>query len=339
MGGMCRIGARQSNAFACSSARYVRIPRAFQQSGPRDIRETMPFLRRRDTRYSGYPAQPSGALPARAGRGFPQDPGRNELRPAQVRPGIRLDESTVIKYLSMAGGDPEQAERLRRFMLASAAYATCIPLVWLASKFNLIAREPAWMLVAMMVVVNFGLYTAFRAGLNRKFTDPNLTWAQVFVGNVVVMYAVYSFDQGRAVVLNLSLVVLTFGVFHFTTREFVKTALQILAGYAAVINLLMYFKPQTVNVYHQRHARPPVRRPGAAGSRQAPGKLRARGRHHRAPRRRRIRAAGRRAGRPGRADRDRAKAARGRVRSPQDRRPGAQRHAEHRDLHLSGRRP
>ncbi|TMH24479.1 MAG: GGDEF domain-containing protein, partial [Betaproteobacteria bacterium] len=251
MGGMCRIGARQSNAFACSSARYVRIPRAFQQSGPRDIRETMPFLRRRDTRYSGYPAQPSGALPARAGRGFPQDPGRNELRPAQVRPGIRLDESTVIKYLSMAGGDPEQAERLRRFMLASAAYATCIPLVWLASKFNLIAREPAWMLVAMMVVVNFGLYTAFRAGLNRKFTDPNLTWAQVFVGNVVVMYAVYSFDQGRAVVLNLSLVVLTFGVFHFTTREFVKTALQILAGYAAVINLLMYFKPQTVNVYHE----------------------------------------------------------------------------------------
>ncbi len=211
----------------------------------------MPFLRRRDTRYSGYPAQPSGALPARAGRGFPQDLGRNELRPAQVRPGIRLDESTVIKYLSMAGGDPEQAERLRRFMLASAAYAICIPLVWLASKFNLIAREPAWMLVAMMVVVNLGLYTVFRAGLNRKFTDPNLTWAQVFVGNVVVMYAVYSFDQGRAVVLNLSLVVLTFGVFHFTTREFVKTALQILAGYAAVINLLMYFKPQTVNVYHE----------------------------------------------------------------------------------------
>jgi len=52
-------------------------------------------------------------------------------------------------------------------------------------------------------------------------------------------------------VLNLILVVLTFGVFHFTTREFVKAALQILAGYAAVINLLMYFKPETVNVYHE----------------------------------------------------------------------------------------
>src|SRR5260370_24835580 len=209
----------------------------------------MPPFGHRDARYSGDPAQP--APPARAVRGISRGPGRNEPRPVQASSGIRLDESTVIKYLSMAGGGHERAARLRRFMLASAAYAICVPLVWLASKFNLIAREPAWILVAMMVVVNVGLYAVFRTGLNRKFSDPNLTWLQVFVGNVVVMYAVYSFDQGRAVVLNLSLVVLTFGVFQFTTREFVKTALQILAGYAAVINLLMYFKPETVNVYHE----------------------------------------------------------------------------------------
>jgi diguanylate cyclase (GGDEF)-like protein len=151
----------------------------------------------------------------------------------------------------MSGGDPRQAVELRRFLLASGTYAICIPLVWLAYTFNLIARGPALALVALMVAVNLGFYAVFRARLNRKFSDPSLTWLQVFVGNVVVMYAVYSFDQGRAMVLNLSLVVLTFGVFRFTTREFVRTALQILAGYAAVINLLMYFKPETVNVYHE----------------------------------------------------------------------------------------
>src|SRR5439155_21286093 len=116
-------------------------------------------------------------------------------------------------------------------------------------KFTLIGREPAWILVAMMVAVNVGLYGVFRTGLNRKFSDPSLTWVQVFVGNVVVMVAVYSFDQGRAVVLNLSLVVLTLGVFHFTTREFVMAALQVLAGYAAVIDLLMYFKLESVYGY------------------------------------------------------------------------------------------
>ena len=157
----------------------------------------------------------------------------------------------MIKYLLMSRGDPEQAVRLRRFLLASSAYAICLPLVWLAYEFNLIAWGPAWVLTALMVAVNLGLYVVFRTGLNRRFSDPSLTWLQVFIGNAVVMYAVYSFDQGRAVVLNLSLVVLTFGIFRFTTREFVKTALQILAGYAAVINLLMYFKPQTVNVYHE----------------------------------------------------------------------------------------
>jgi len=149
----------------------------------------------------------------------------------------------------MSGGDPKQAVRLRRFLLGSAAYAICIPLVWLACEFNLIARGPALVLVAAMLAVNVGLYAVFRSGLNRRFSEPSLTWPQVFIGNVLVMVAVYSFDQGRAIVLNLSLVVLSFGVYRFTTREFVKTALQILAGYAAVINLLMFFKPETVNVY------------------------------------------------------------------------------------------
>ncbi len=151
----------------------------------------------------------------------------------------------------MSRGDPKQAARMRRFLLASGAYAICIPLVWLACEFNLVARGPALVLVAAVVVVNLAFYAVFRTGLNAKFGDPSLTWPQVFIGNALVMVAVYSFDQGRAVVLNLSLIVLTFGIFRFSTRDFVKIALQILAGYAAVINLLMYFKPETVNVYHE----------------------------------------------------------------------------------------
>jgi diguanylate cyclase (GGDEF)-like protein len=102
-----------------------------------------------------------------------------------------------------------------------------------------------------MVAVNLGFYVVFRSGLNMKFADPSLTRAQVLTAVTVLMFAVYSFDEGRAMVLNLALVVLTFGVFRFTTREFVRTALWILAGYALVINLLMYFKPATVNVYHE----------------------------------------------------------------------------------------
>jgi len=183
MGGMCRIEVRQSNAIASPAARYVRIAPAFQQSGfgsPCPLSDT-------GTRDIRLPAESAGAVPAPPGRGYARDPGRSEPRSAQVRPGRRPDESTVIKYLSMAGGDPEQAARLRRFMLASAAYAACIPLVWLASRFNLIAPKPAWILVAMMVVVNAGLYVGVSHRPESEIQRPQLDLAAVFVGNVVVM--------------------------------------------------------------------------------------------------------------------------------------------------------
>jgi diguanylate cyclase (GGDEF)-like protein len=157
----------------------------------------------------------------------------------------------MIKFLLTSRGNPRQSVRLRRFLLAAATYAICVPLLVLAYALGMVQREPALAVGAAMVAINLAFYAAFRAGLNLKFADPSLTRAQVLAAVAVLMFAVYSFDEGRAMVLNLALVVLTFGVFRFTTREFVRTALWILAGYALVINLLMYFKPGTVNVYHE----------------------------------------------------------------------------------------
>jgi diguanylate cyclase (GGDEF)-like protein len=157
----------------------------------------------------------------------------------------------IRKFLLTSGGDPRQSVRMRRFLLASAAYAVCVPLLALAYGFGLIARGPALLVAALMLAVNLAFYLLLRTGLNLKFSDPSLTRAQVFAAIAVLMFAAYSFDQARAMVLNVSLVVLTFGVFRFTTREFVRTALLILVGYATVINLLMYLKPETVNVYHE----------------------------------------------------------------------------------------
>src|SRR5258708_38069382 len=102
----------------------------------------MPPFGHRDARYSGYPVQP--APPARAVRGISRGPGRNEPRPVQASSGIRLYESTVIKYLSMAGGDPEQAGGVGRFMLATAAPGVSAPPGWLPSKINPPAPGPPW---------------------------------------------------------------------------------------------------------------------------------------------------------------------------------------------------
>ncbi|HEY7674905.1 MAG TPA: EAL domain-containing protein [Burkholderiales bacterium] len=157
----------------------------------------------------------------------------------------------MIKSWLMPQTDSKQAVRMRRFLLAGATYAVSAALLLLAWAFGLIELAPVLVLIAATALVNLSLFVVFRTGFNLRFRDPSLTWGQTFIANIILLYAVYSFNQGRAFTLMLFLVILTFGVFQFSTREFVTITLQILAGYAFVINLLMVLKPETVNVYQE----------------------------------------------------------------------------------------
>jgi diguanylate cyclase (GGDEF)-like protein len=155
----------------------------------------------------------------------------------------------MIRTLFPSERDAEQAARMHQFLLASVTYAISVPLLVLANWFGLIALPSVIALCAAMAVITAAFYLAFRSGLNLRFSDPSLTWQQILVANIVLMAVVFSLNQGRAFALIMCLVVLLFGAFRFDTREFVRVTLMILAGYALVINLLMFLKPETVNVY------------------------------------------------------------------------------------------
>jgi diguanylate cyclase (GGDEF)-like protein len=147
------------------------------------------------------------------------------------------------------GSTAKQHVRIRRFLLAAAAYGVCVPLLFIAFLLKFIALGPALAILAAMMSVNVALFLLFQSGLNERFRDPSLTWLQTLAAIVVVMYAVYHFDSGRAIALMMSLVILAFGTFRFNTREFVTAAGFVLAAYAAVINLMMWQKPAAVNVW------------------------------------------------------------------------------------------
>ena len=155
----------------------------------------------------------------------------------------------MIKTLFPPERDAEQAARMHQFLLASVTYAISVPLLVLANWFGLIALPSVIALSAAMAVITAAFYLVLRTGLNLRFSDPSLTWQQILVANIVLMAVVFSLNQGRAFALIMCLVVLLFGAFRFDTREFVRVTLMILAGYALVINLLMFLKPETVNVY------------------------------------------------------------------------------------------
>ena len=142
----------------------------------------------------------------------------------------------------------KHAVRVRRFLLATLAYGICIPLLAVAHLLRLIELEPVVVASATIICVNVAMYGMFRARWNERFPDPSLTWLQIVAATVVLMYVVYHFDHDRGLALMMCLVILAFGTFRFDTRQFILAAGVVLAGYAAVINLLMWFKPEVIDI-------------------------------------------------------------------------------------------
>ena len=154
----------------------------------------------------------------------------------------------MAAVLRPEGIDFRQAVRLRRFGLAAAAYMVCLPLLWIGHALGLIDTLPAVAVGFAMIAANAGVYLLLRSGVNQRFRDPSLTWMQMLAANAVLMFAVYHLDQNRSIALMVCLVILAFGVFRFTTREFITAAGVMLASYALVINLLMWLRPEAVSV-------------------------------------------------------------------------------------------
>jgi len=145
-------------------------------------------------------------------------------------------------------GNGKQQVRMRRFYLASAAYAACLMVLAAATRVGLLGTAPALRIAILIVVANVAFFALLRTNLNQRFPDPSLTWPQVIAAMAIVMYAVYYFDTERGLALMMFLVVLPFGAFRFTTRDFLVATGLVLAGYLLVINIMMWAKPAAVNV-------------------------------------------------------------------------------------------
>jgi len=145
----------------------------------------------------------------------------------------------------------KHAVRVRRFLLAAGAHAICLPLLLIAHWLGYMAGYAALISGSLILAANAAFYALFHTRLNERFADPSLTWPQMLVGIGQVMFVVYHFDHDRALALMMCLVVLAFGTFRLTTRQFFLAAGVVLAGYAAVINLLMWTKPDVIDVYQE----------------------------------------------------------------------------------------
>ena len=150
--------------------------------------------------------------------------------------------------VARSAGNLSPEIRLRSFMLAVAAYCIALLLLFLGYAIKLIGSSGVLTSAALIVAVNLGFYTAFKLQLNKRAADPSLMLAQTLAAITVIMVIAYHFEHDRSLALAWCLVVMLFGVFRFKPRDFATTTLYMLAGYALVINLLMNFKPERVDV-------------------------------------------------------------------------------------------
>jgi hypothetical protein len=163
---------------------------------------------------------------------------------ARAAPTKRMENSAK----RLTHSEEKQKVRLRRFMLAASAYGVCLPLLAIADMLGLLPPGASLATALLMLSVNAALFLMFRTNLNERFSDPSLTWPQILAATLVLMFVVYQINGDRGMALMMTLVVLSFGAFRFNTREFVTASGVVLAAYAAVIDLLMWFAPQRIDV-------------------------------------------------------------------------------------------
>ena len=153
-----------------------------------------------------------------------------------------------MNTLARAFGNPPPEIRARGALLGIAAYGLALLLLLLGYVVKLIGFNGALASAVLIVMVNLVFYVAFKFELNKRATDSSLILAQTLAAITVIMFIAYHFERDRSLALAWCLVVMLFGVFRFKPRDFAMTTLFMLAGYALVINLLMYFRPQQVDV-------------------------------------------------------------------------------------------
>ena len=158
---------------------------------------------------------------------------------------------SLATFLIPPSLDAKQALRLRRFGLAALTYALSLGLVTVGWAFGVLPASAALEIALAFLVLNLGLYAAIRSGFNLRFEDPSLTRFQMLAAITVLMFIVYHMSDGRNIALFGCFVVFQFGIFRLDAREFRLITLYTLAAYALVLNLLMHWRPESIQNVHK----------------------------------------------------------------------------------------
>lgn len=136
--------------------------------------------------------------------------------------------------------DPKQALRIKRFFISIFVYLLNMPLSYLAYTGGLMEFKElvwGWSITTILMII---LYIVFRSGLNKRMKDPSLTFAQISVASLVVMYGLFFVPEAKGILFAVYVLILLFGTFRLDTRQFLKASAfirDICGGYSSASDL------------------------------------------------------------------------------------------------------
>ncbi len=134
-------------------------------------------------------------------------------------------------------GADQQALRIKRFLIALAAYGLAISVVGVGAWMKLWGIDVFFAYAGIVVVINVAFYAAFVTGLNRKAPDPSLTELQITAGICALLFIVYHAGTARGIALLWVLVIFMFGVFRLHAVQLWRLAAVTWLAYSVIIYL------------------------------------------------------------------------------------------------------
>jgi len=146
--------------------------------------------------------------------------------------------------------DKQQALRIRRFFIGAASYIMWLTLILYCHHLGFIRLSFGWMsfVFGIVISINILLYLIFRSGLNKKFTDPSLTFPQMAIAALTAMAAIYYTNDIRGIMLVAYIVTILFGVFSFSLIQYFVFTIFSIVCYGTVILLLLNNHPEAITL-------------------------------------------------------------------------------------------
>jgi len=145
-----------------------------------------------------------------------------------VKTLVPLSEDTKLK----------QQIRLKRLMMAFAAYMVCATIACLyffTNQTEHISLQEISLAIISSLLIQSVFYNLIKSGANLKFKDPSLTIQQMIPGFLWVTYLLSITQSVRGIVLIFYFVILMFGIFRLTARQYLALSVLALSGYGAII--------------------------------------------------------------------------------------------------------